>query len=72
MGAVRLKYGGLTLMLKYVIFALVFIILIINFTVKSIALKLFKKELKETQEVAAKSVCFLLALAGVIYIIFVG
>ena len=58
--------------MRYIVFALVFIVLIVNFSIKTIASKLFKKELSEIQEVASKSGCFLLALAGVVYIIFFG
>lgn len=59
-------------MIKYAVFAFIFILLIINFFIKSIARHFMKKELNEVQEVAAKSVCFLLVILGVVYIIFFG
>lgn len=58
--------------MKYIVLALMLVVILINFSVKSLAKRILKKDLSIEQEVAAKSVCFIAVLVGVVYIIFFG
>lgn len=58
--------------MRYVVLVLLLVILLMNFSMKGLAKRIFKKDLSIEQEVAAKSVCFIAVLAGVVYIIFFG
>ena len=57
-------------MLKYILFALLLVIAVINFTVRSLSERLFKKEITMKEEIAVKLICFAAALVCVSVIIF--
>lgn len=58
--------------MKYIVLALMAVVILMNFSVKSLAKRILKKDLSIEWEVATKSVCFVAVLAGVVYIIFFG
>ena len=57
-------------MLKYILFALLFLVLIINFTAKALFEKILNAEITAKKEIAIKFVCFVAALILVIIIMF--
>lgn len=59
-------------MLKYILTALLSVVLIFNYTFGFLAKRFLKKELSPAREAAVRAVCLLLMLAGAVYIIFAG
>jgi len=57
-------------MLKYILFALLFLVLIINFTAKALCEKILKTEITVKKEIAVKLICFAIALVLVLIIMF--
>lgn len=55
---------------KYIIFALMALLLAANFMCKTIFEKIFKKEMSDEKIALAKSACLALFLAGTAYIFF--
>ena len=55
-------------MLKYILLAVLLIAFVLNFKIKAVAEAILKKEISEKQEMAAKGVVYIIALACVILI----
>ena len=53
-------------MIKYILFVILAVAFVLNFKVKAVAEFVLKKEITEKQEMAAKCVIYLVALACVI------
>lgn len=59
-------------MIKYIVFAVLFVLLIFNFMAGKVLELVLKKEVNEQQVVILKSVLYVIMLLGVIYIMFIS
>ena len=59
-------------MLKYILFALFFVIVVLNFSVRNIWKLIFKKEINSKEETLIRFACFFAALLLAAIIIFVA
>lgn len=59
-------------MIKYIVFAVLFILLIFNFMAQKVMEIVLKREVNEQQVVVLKSVLYVIMLLGVVYIMFIS
>lgn len=59
-------------MIKYIVFAVLFVLLIFNFMAGKVLELVLKKEVNEQKVVILKSVLYVIMLLGVIYIMFIS
>ncbi len=59
-------------MIKYIVFAVLFILLIFNFMAQKVLELVLKREVNEQQVVVLKSVLYVIMLLGVVYIMFIS
>ncbi|MBO5009036.1 MAG: hypothetical protein J6D26_09385 [Clostridia bacterium] len=59
-------------MIKYIVFAVLFILLIFNFMAQKVMELVLKREVNEQQVVVLKSVLYVIMLLGVVYIMFIS